>query len=272
MDNNFITADQIFKNGRNSIIEKDVAGIPLLVVPKDMQTVTLDHIIDQRAERPRTLTQQVEALSIDSFLDYYNRYADENSTIFADTENCTFVGVIDYHQSPSEPRWKNHTVIYKGPLTSEWNDWIEHNDTPMSQVDFALFIENHMRQFNEPTGGNMLTIARTLKTKSEVEFESGINLHDGQVQFKYIETLRGQAGGGEFSIPEEFTLGLRIFQNEAPWKISARFRYRKSAAGLSMWYTLQQPDISKEDATAEMYDKIEKGIAKGKGHIIKGRQ
>lgn len=271
-NNNFTTADQIFKKGSESkLLEKEIAGVPVLVIPKDMTAVEFDTLVDQRAERPKNLSQTVEALSVESFLEYFNRYADNNSTIFVDIDNCKFVGVLDYHEDPTSPRWKRHQVIYNGPFTKEWNDWTDHNDHKFSQVDFALFIEDHMKQFETPSGGDMLNLARTLKVKSEVDFESGVNLHDGQVQFKYIERLNGTAGNaGEFSIPEEFSLALRIFQNEAPWKIKARFRYRKSSQGLTMWYTLQQPHLSVDDAVNEMFVKIKEGITQGE--IIKAKQ
>ena len=266
------TVEDILKLGKQQVIETEIGGVPVILAPNNMQTFEFEKLIDARAERPRQLEQCVEALSIESFLQYWNRFADEKSTIFADIEHGKFVGVIDYHETPAEPRRKLHKVIYNCPFTKEWNDWTENNDTPLEQIEFALFVEDHMRQFETPSGGDMMKIALTIKSKTDVEFESGQNISNGEVKFAYKETLNGQAGiNGEMSIPEEFTLALRPFQNGAAYKIPARFRYRKNPSGIKMWYTLQQPHLILEDAINDIYSTIENGIESEKGQVLKGK-
>lgn len=255
---------ELFEKGKSSIIQTEVDKTPVFIVPKDMKVEALDKFIEDRNERPRFLKQTVEALSTESFLKYWNQFADAKSAIFTDTEKAKFVGVLDYHEDPKNPRRKNHRIVYDCPFTKEWRDWTSSDNEKMSQTEFALFIEDHMKQFSAPTGGDMLKVALTLKSKTDVEFESGIDLSNGEVKFAYKETVNGQAGiTGELKIPEEFTLALRPFQNGAPYEIKARFRYRKGPSGLTMWYTLQQPHLSLEDAVNDAYKEIEKGITKG---------
>lgn len=263
------TAQALVEYGKDAIKETTIGGIPTVIIPNNSSVHTFEDLIDERLEKPRTIKQNFSALSIDSFIQYYNRFASEHSTIFADTEEGKIIAVLDYHQGQTDADWKRHTIVYTCPLTKEWKKWMAHNNEKMEQIEFALFIEDHQRQITNPNGSVMLQIATSLKAKSEVEFKSNMRLDNGETQFTYHENIDGTAGNkGQLTIPEVIQLALRPFQNGSPYAIEARFRYRVQSGKLRLWYTLQQPDICYEDAVTDLIQKVKDGIQIG--HLVHG--
>ncbi len=250
--------------GKRQVIETKHKDVPVYIVPNDMKVETLSHLVNEQLERPYRLNQMVKLITADSFIDYYNRFATDSSTIFVDDESSTFLAVLDYHDSPSLPAWKGHKATYQCPKTKEWNNWQKSNNEKMSQGEFALFIEDNMREIVEPNGAAMLEIASSLKAKNDVDFKSAIRLDNGQVQFNYSETVNGQAGvQGQLSIPEKIKLIMSPFLQGAAYEIEARFRYRITPNGLSMWYTLIRPHVFVEDAFKDVCNAITEKMAKG---------
>jgi uncharacterized protein YfdQ (DUF2303 family) len=255
--------------GKEQTVQTNYNGIPIFVVPDNMKVETLKHLVDEQLERPYTLKQTVELLTQQSFIDYYNRYCDENSTIFVNEKNCEFTAILDYHESPNDPKWCRHRAVYKCPQTKEWNSWVKSNNEKMNQEDFALFIEDNVREITEPNGAEMLEIASSLKAKNNVDFKSAVRLDNGELQFNYTENISGQAGvAGQLKIPEKIKLTISPFLKGAAYQPEARFRYRISPAGLQMWYTLIRPHVFSDDAFADMVADV--GNKMKAGHIFSG--
>lgn len=250
--------------GKRQVIATEYKGIPVYLVPDDMKVEQLSSLVNQQLERPYRLNQTVRLITADSFIDYFNRFASSTSTIFVDDESSTFLAVLDYHESPKEPAWMGHKATYQCPKTKEWNSWLASNNQKMSQEDFALFIEDNMREISDPDGAVMLEIASSLKAKSDVDFKSAIRLDNGQVQFTYNENVSGQGGiTGQLTIPEKIKLVISPFLQGAAYEIEARFRYRITPNGLSMWYTLIRPHIFVEDAFKDVCSAITTKMSKG---------
>jgi uncharacterized protein YfdQ (DUF2303 family) len=259
-----------FKLGSEKIVQKEVNGHPVLVIPQHMKVETLNELVEQYREKPLHLTQGIEALSIESFIDYYNHWSSPYSAIFFNPEKGHFKAILDYHQTSTEPSFKRHVITYDCPRTKEWNDWIASNNVKMTQVEFALFIEDNLRQITEPEAAQMLEIACSLKASTDVDFKSSTRLADGQVQFGYVEKINGQAGAtGQLQIPEIITLNLQPFLKGAPYVVRARFRYRVSSGGLTMWYTLITPHLSFQDAIDEVATKVKENMIHG--HLFQAK-
>ncbi len=260
----------IFDAGKEQVIQTEVGGIPTFIVPNNMKVEALDRLIQETRERPARLDQTVTLLSAESFVEYFNRYATESSTIFVDIESGQFIAVFDYHESPGLPAWKKHRAVYSCPQTKEWNSWSHFDNQKMEQEEFALFIEDNLNEIIEPNGAQMLEIAASLKAKTNVDFKSSIRLDNGQTQFVYSEKVDGQAGAtGQLEIPEKIKLAIKPFQQGAPYELEARFRYRITQGGLRMWYTLIRPHLIHQDAVNDVFNMISEG--KKCGHIIQAK-
>lgn len=246
----------------------DIHGTPALVAAPG-HTV---HQFKELRERPERIAKTLKVTSHKSFVEYFNRFADEDSTIFIDYEKKRFVGELDYHQSGLHDnegaRHCAHKVSYDCPLTPEAMRWIENDGKPKSQFDFAQFIESGAPEIIEPQAAEMLEVALTLAATNSVNFRSAVRLQNGAQQFKYEENVQGQAGvAGQLEIPSKIALALKLFRgDEVAYRIEANFRYRIKEGQLVLWYELIRPHVALEDAVKAIAEKIEAEIKTG--HII----
>lgn len=253
------------EHGKKQVIQSEYKGVPYFVIPQDMKIANLEDLVNKQLQRPYSLEQAVTLTSEDSFVEYFNRFATETSTIFVNDAESHFVAILDYHDAPDLPKFKRHIAHYKCPKAKEFTSWIASNNKKMEQEEFALFIEENSNEILNPNPSEMLEIASTLKAKKDVEFSSGIRLDNGQVQFAYIETIQAQAGiKGQFSIPEKITLAIAPFHKGHPYEIEARFRHRINSKGMFMWYTLIRPHIFVDHAFTEIVNRVKEKMEKGK--------
>lgn len=233
---------------------KQVGGIPVITLPKDMELHQLPHL----RETPRDLDTKIAVDNADSFIAYFNAFGDPNvSVVFCNIEMAMFRGVIDYHVSQDRPAWCRHHVVFTCRQTKEWKAWVENDGEKMDQLTFACFIEQNFDEIVQPEAAQMLEIATSLKAKTTVDFKSGKRLNDGQVQFQYNEVIEGRAGhAGDITIPETLKLGIRVFEGTEPYELTARFRYRLDKGNLVMWYDLVRPHKVHESAVKDVLEQI----------------
>ena len=235
--------------------------------------------IEDPTKPPAIIEKTVSFETMDSFLDYFNRFANESSTILANRDEGSFKGILDHPNSSGETDHEKHIAKYACPKTVEWSTWLASNKKVLSQHDFAKFIEDNINEImvpdgsatdtKYPTGAEMLEIAMTLSNDKKVRFSSGLRLDNGQVQLSYHEEIDGKAGtSGQLQIPQLFNLGIKLYEGGEPYAIEARFRYRISEGQLSMWYELVRPHKVIESAFDDIYIKIKEGIETG--HIYRG--
>lgn len=245
-----------------------VQGTPFVIVPHGCELKTFPEL----REHPARVQQAVVVTSATSFLNYFNRFANSDSTIFVDIEKAKIHGVIDYHVAQTiddfddtVPQYCTHTVTYPCPLTPEAKKWFDNNKVQMNQTDFAQFIEDGLLEIIEPSGSEMLEIASTLQAKNQVNFRSGIRLDNGQAQMTYEESIQGSAGiSGNVNIPQKIAIALRIFRgDDAAYRIEANFRYRIKEGKLTMWYELIRPHIAREDAVKQIIETIKNSMKQG---------
>lgn len=245
----------------------DIKGTLHILVPKDMELKDLSALNDEPARIERSAT----LLTSDSFIEYFNLFADSNSIIYCDASRAKFKAVLD-HTSKDQPSWEGHTATYACPFTDEWEKWRDSNGRKMSQQDFAEFIEQHTPEVISPTGAEMLEIASSLQANNKVDFESGIRLDNGETQLLFKETLESSAGkNGSLSIPTSIKIGIRVFQGGDPYEIEAKFRYRiGDDHKIKMWYDLVRPLAIYEDAVKGIIKQITEGVKKTEGIVLQG--
>lgn len=228
--------------------------IPVSFIHKDLQMKIHEDLLPN----PIRTKQVVNLETPLSFIEYFNKFADDKSAIFCDVDSASFTGVIDYHDE-TKAAWCDHQVKFSCKKTKEWNIWKNHDGEKMDQIEFAYFIEDNSKEFSEPAGSTMMEIALTLKAKKNINFTSGINLANGQTQLQYVENIEGSAGNkGEFQIPEKFKLGVRIFEGGDAYEVEAHFRYRLYDGNIKMWYELIRDHKVHEAAVEDVFQKVKK--------------
>src|SRR5574337_191587 len=129
--------------------------------------------------------------------------------------------------------------------------WLGMDGKPQSQVAFATFIEDNLRDIAAtegfPTGAEMLSMALSLEANQDSRFKSSVRLQSGGVDLTFVEkedaeTLR------RMSIFERFAIGIPPFFNGPAYRVEARLRYRVRDMQLSFWYDLIRPDLTLADA------------------------
>jgi uncharacterized protein YfdQ (DUF2303 family) len=247
-----------------------VSGVDAVVVPEGHQVQTFENLVPVEPAVPQLLKQKVTLEDADSFIAYYNRFCDDASTIFAQTETGTFNAIFDYHQDAAAPRHSFHQANYTCPKTPEWSAWFQFSGQKMSQEEFGLFLEANIEEIVNPTGAQMLEIALTLKSKTNISFDRAVRLDNGQTQFNYVEEMNVNAGlKGQLEIPEEIELGLQPFIGSDHYSTRAKFRYRIREGKLVMWYDLVRPHKIVERAFTDVRTKIK--AAMSAGMIINGK-
>lgn len=265
---------QAFRQGQKTLSISEIdfghTKIPISITPIDMKITDLTNILEPHLNRPTHFKQDVIFTSIDDFCDYVNRYKTDQTTIFY-TETGRVFAHLDWHTSKEQPSFLRHNASFDIDKTPNWRNWIEKNNKPMNQEEFALFIEDRINDFKTPSGDFMLEMASTLKASIDVKFHSQKIISNGQTKLTWDEDINGRAGHqGEMAIPREFTIQIVPLKNsQTAYEISAWFRYRISKEkGLTLWYTLKNHQKSFDDA---IQDKIAHMKSKITGvHIYNG--
>lgn len=231
----------------------EVNHVPHVVVPGDYQL----HDLESMMPSPRRLKGKLDLRDMKSFVAVYNEFKTDSSKLYGTVNPPKFVGLLN-DNAAGNPGWGDHRVEYSCPLSVEWKTWTNKNKQPISQADFAQFIEDNLPDLLD--GATMLEVSRTLEAKKKVNFASGLRLADGQNEFTYEEQIEGTAGKGKFKVPEVFELGIAVFEGGPLYKVAARLRYRIGEGGkLALWYDLERPHKILEDAVKAVWADIEIG-------------
>jgi uncharacterized protein YfdQ (DUF2303 family) len=203
---------------------------------------------------PTRVKRKVALIEAGSFCDYVNRFKNGDTLIFAAvTETgATLTALLDYHGAPvradgesTEPKanYCEHMATLALSETVEWRGWRMTDRKPMSQFDFATWLEENSGLFNcvkdgVLRGAELLELVNTLHGKSDVRFSSMIRLKDGSNKLAYDEDvgLQGKINGGSIELPSVISAGMVVFQGGEPFQVDARLKSRIEGRKLSLWY------------------------------------
>ena len=233
-------------------------GKTLIIAHSKDQAIS-EFDLEQYADKPARIRESITLCEIDSFIDYYQRFADDNSIIKANLGDRQFTAVLDYH-SPGKPAWQSHTCALKCKTSIEWDTWARTDGHKFSQTEFAEFIETNSIDIVDPAASVMLEIAMTLQANKKVKFSSGVRLDNGQTQLGFHEIIEGSAGKkGDLKIPDKFKLALRVFQGGEKYSVECHLRYRINDGALLFFYQIIRPERMLEDA----FGMVKKQVATG---------
>lgn len=227
---------------------------PFIVVPDGFDLKPLTHL----QQFPTHIRGTISVYHQNSFIEYWKRFATPASVIFADIHAPALLGILDYHEpAPKDatggeqkqaPRNGFHRIAFSFRKTPEWKTWEASSGKFMPQVEFAEFIENNLDDIVEPAAADMFEMVKAFDAKKSVNFSSAIRLDNGQVQFKYEETISGVPRAGVLAVPDAFRLSIRPYEGSDNYAVNVRFRYRISPQGLQLKYEMARPHKYIEDA------------------------
>jgi len=225
--------------------------------------------VSEYKESPDRIQENLQAHTIDGFLSYVERFSGDETTIFVDPTDGTLRAVFDYHHPEGGPQHADHSVAYSPSHSDAWDRWVGVSGNLMRQRDFAEFIEEHVENIANPTGSEMLTVARNLNATRNVEFKSSRQPDTGDVQLKYQEETDGSVGeSGEIDIPEFITLSIPVFEGGMLYEVKCRLRYRIKHQNLKMGIKILRKDDLIEDAIELYLQEVEHTVEEVPVHEV----
>lgn len=223
----------------------------VVMVPEGYQLKDLE----QFADTPRRIKQKPQLQSLDSFLAYVEAHKTPSSVIFFDEDNKRAEFISDYHDLASDitaPQHCDHRAVYVAKLDERWVRWTRADQDKFGQEELAVFIERQIKDFIDPDGSTMLTLAENFQVKKNVSYGKAVNLANGDIQFAYTS----EDGAGTVEVPREFTVGIPMFKNGEAYSIKAKFRYRLREANIIFSFELMHLDDIEQDAVNSICTKL----------------
>lgn len=181
--------------------------------------------------------------------------------------------------------WRDHRAVFHFPFSDAWKAWAENNGKPMSQADFALFLEARAVELAEPSsaGPSAMALARALfdadaeedavtdeqaqkmiaSPKRLLKLSRRLSLtvearakeerdHHGNVSIVYTENVSQENPDGtkadEFARPVMFLVRVPVYQDGTEYTLPVRVE-TKVAGGKVQWtYRFHRPDKAALDA------------------------
>lgn len=238
------------------------ADVPMVLLPEGYSAHTMEHLLTAPARKKGTTVLN----DAESFIAVVKDQKGEDTRMFSTIEPPTFTAVFNH--TAAGTGWGDHRAHYAAPLAPEWKAWLGMDGKKVNQVELAQFIENNLidvvfidkdaagapaGEVGSPDGATLLEVCRTLEAKKKVDFKSAIRLADGSTQFTYDEDVQGSARQGQLAVPEQFSLGIPVFENGDKYRVDVRLRYRITDGGqLTMWLELIRPHKTIEHAVKEL--------------------
>jgi uncharacterized protein YfdQ (DUF2303 family) len=251
----------------------------VLLVPKGMEVQSVKRFLDEVRTEPERRKGTAMHRELTSFIEHFNRFADDDSAIFAspDPRQPRLLAVLDYHRKTSDgaPQFGEHRSIYEPPLSEEWKAWTSTNGNVMSQSDFAQFLEDRISDVIQPgvvnedhalaefanlVGGTfaspskLIELSRGLAVNVEERVKQAVNLSSGAISVQY-EAVHGDGRGNPLEIANLFLIAIPVFRSGALYRIPVRLRYRVSQGRLSWFYQLCRADKTFDHAFEEISKK-----------------
>lgn len=230
---------------------------------------------------PRLYAGTAKAHDLGSFVAHVNRFKDADSALWCDVNMSepSLTAVLDYHEAinraPIEvthgedggadtamleigtprPRFGQHRSLYRFPLSPEWLAWTGANKKPMSQTDFAAFLEDRildvidrqpadlsarMQDMAKLLGGHfasparLIELSRGMAVHSNERMKQSINLDSGESSIQF-EVSNTDADNKPLKVPNLFLIAIPIWRSGEVYVLPVRLRYR-AQGGAIVWH------------------------------------
>lgn len=259
----------------NERLSEPAAPVLLRPLQSGFAVESIRKFVDEWRTEPDRRRGVAKMTTLESFCAHVNRFKDADSAVFADVDNdddepsASLVAVLDYHRGgDGAPRFGEHRCFYEFPLSEEWQAWQRQDGTPMSQGDFAAFIEDRILDVADPaiagasaksllevtggklaSAGELMALKRGLSVRVASKVAHAVELSSGETQITY-ETQHTDERGAPLKVPAAFLIAIPVFRSGARYQIPVRLRYRVSG-GITWSVELYRPELVFDHAIAE---------------------
>ena len=266
-------SDQTSHPNLAETLAKEMKEPKLLISSDNRDLVALPpgwtHHVDDREKlqpQPRRKVAKVKLTETESFIDYTKRHGSlANATIWCTADfkggALSFTTILNDHgEEENQQAWRDHRATFVPEKSEEWKRWTEKHGHQFSQVGFALFLEENLKDIisseGMPTGTQMLEMALGFEAKQDMRFKSAVRLQSGGVRLEYVED-EDKNTVTAMQMFEKFQIAIPVFRaDEARYPVTARLRYRVKEGALMFWFELIRSDLVMEQASRALVEHI----------------
>lgn len=262
--------DRITQLSEPKLEDLSLAGDkPVVVTAESHKLHSVKKLLDEYATRPDR-REGIDKLSdLESLVAWTNRHKDAGSVVFVDTARAApkMTSIVDFDQAgegDDKARFRRFRCLYEFPLDKRWQEWRRIDGQPMSQREFAEFIEDHVLDLIAPdvsadgegntiapapevvsrflalAGGRcafpseMVTLSRGLKVTVDSKVENRVTMQSGEGALLFQEEHK-DSNGVKLDVPQVFLICIPVFDRaEDHYRIPVRLRYR-IVSGKVVW-------------------------------------
>lgn len=227
--------------GAGSTVVTTADGRELLILAEGFTKMDITDPRGMIHGRPSRIKQAVTLQTVDSLVDYVNRFKTDETMLFADIGRNSIGALIDYH-GPTEAANVDHSATMVLPYSEEWKAWTAASGQLVRQLEFARFIEENAADIAAPSGADLLEVVRDLQAVRRANFKKAVRTASGNENFEYSEETTASTKNGSVEIPAQFKLELPVYFGGAPTPLFAFLRWKLSDGDLTIGVTLHRAE------------------------------
>jgi uncharacterized protein YfdQ (DUF2303 family) len=243
------TAETIADLARQGIGPQVVAakdGREFLIVPEGMAKHDIPDEYGLKRTMPSYLQQSVTLQTVDSLVDYTDRFKGADTVLFADMSSNRIVAVLDFHTAAAgdkqpEVRRASHRADMQLPFSEEWKLWTGIDKQLKGQLEFARFIEENGADVRAPDAAELLEAVRDLQANRKVNFTKAVRTSSDNENFEYTNETNATTRGG-IELPTKFKLGLPVYFGEPENEVFAFLRWKLDEGTLTLGIALHRAE------------------------------
>ena len=219
----------------------------------------LKHIDALDPVLPKHISQKTSFDEPDSFCRYVNDFKVGHSRGFGSLERNRIKAVLDYHNQTEKSRqYQAHEATLLLPMDLDWKRWREIDNQPMTQMEFAYFLEEMAHTVAKPDAAQLMEIATDLKVLRDTKATTVHRLQDGTNELSFSENDQTQnSRGKKIKIPEEIIIATPVHFGGPVLNATAKFRYRMPGGAVHFIIAIMNRQKHEQEAFKQVLADIE---------------
>lgn len=252
----------------------------LIIAPQGMNIAHVKNFADKERTSPEVLRGTTALHTCDSFIEFANRYKSDNSAIFYSKKQQHITCVFDC-ATKEQTSFEQHKAVYAFPFSKELRAWSDNNGEKMSQLDFAMFIEQNVLDLAEPPapdkespalkeirmrcGGlyapvnKMVELSKGIAVRADERAVIKHDLNTGEATINF-SSEHTDVNGKAVKVPNMFVIVIPVLEGGKAYQLPCRLRYRLNSGSVIWWYEVINLDKAIELAVNEELEAIKEKI------------
>lgn len=236
-----------------TIVRDDQSGRSWLTYPDADGGRNFEEITKPGDVTPGRLSQRVAITEPASLAAYANRFTTSTGVLFGSVATGVIIAALDYHTPTAD---SDGVVTEGGPAAThnehgakltlqpseEWKIWTGQSGKMVPQLEFARFIEENSPDIVEPSGADLLEIARDFHAVRNADFRQIVRTDSDneRLEFSDATTAGATQGGRMVEVPTTFVIEIPVYFGEPKVRLIARFRWAQEGTGLKLGVKLDR--------------------------------